>query len=340
MDAHERGKTMPHPTSVDARPTGYLPLTAALSALLTSGGMLHGAADAQVVVDNSLESAWTSTAEWTLEEDLRIGGPPGGYLTMVVAVAADSRDNIYILDYVTQEIHVFDPEGGFLRTLGGQGDGPGEFRDALGPAIAPGDTLWVADQRAPRYSIFGPDGTFLRTRTRRGASSGGARTERCTIARDGSYMEWLTRYPKEEKTGDMADIDLLHFHPIRVSRNAEEQDTLPHLEFTQQMADMPSLGMRRPVHFGPDLRLAWGCSGDLWFALSGEYRLYRRSLEGDTTLIATLDGVRAADIDEADRDEVRAMFQRRPNPALMGDYLFAGEDDAGTPYVTRLRIRR
>lgn len=401
---------MPHPTSAHLRPARYLPLTAALSALLTSGGVLSRPSAAQVLVENSLESAWTTTAEWTLEEDLRVSGPPGGYLSMVVAVAADSKDNIYILDYVTQEIHVFDPVGGFLRTLGGQGDGPGEFRDALGPAIAPGDTLWVADQRAPRYSIFGPDGTFLRTRTRRGASSGGARTERCTIARDGSYMEWLTRYPKEEKTGDMADIDLLHFHPIRVSRNAEEQDTLPHLEFTQQMADMPSLGMRRPVYFGPDLRRALGCNGDLWFALSGEYRLYRRTMEGDTTLIATLDGVRPADIDEADRDEVRAMFQRRPNPALMADYLrtlpekksvivnifvdgaghvfvipetsrvdpgtaidvfredgvyvgriavpdsvridpntvyatadyilFAGEDDAGTPYVTRLRIRR
>ena len=401
---------MPHPTSVDARPARYLPFTVALSALLTGGGMLHGAIDAQVVVENSLESAWTTTAAWTLEEDLRIGGPPGGYLTMVVAVAADSRDNIYILDYVTQEIHVFDSEGGFQRTLGGQGEGPGEFRDALGPAIAPGDTLWVADQRAPRYSIFGPDGTFLGTRIRRGASSGGARTERCTITPDGSYMEWLTRFPREERTDDMSDIDLVHSDPVRVSLHADEQDTLPHVEFTQQMADMPSLGMRRPVHFGPDLRLAWGCGGDLWFALSGEYRLYRRSLEGDTTVIATLDGVRAADIDEADRDEVRAMFQRRPNPALMGDYLrtlpekkpviinlfvdgaghvfvipetsrvdagkvidvfgedgvfvgrldvpdsvqlnpgvvyatadyllFAGEDDAGTPYVTRLRIQR
>ena len=410
MDAHERGKTMPHPTSVDARPKRYLPLAAALSALLTGGGVLHGTAAAQVLVENSLKSAWAATAEWTLEEDLRISGPPGGYLGMVVAVAADSRDNIYILEYVTQEIHVFDPEGEFLRTLGGQGDGPGEFRDALGPAIAPGDTLWVADQRAPRYSIFAPDGTFIGTRVRRGASSGGARTERCTIARDGGYTEWLTRYPKEEKTGDMADIDLLHFHPVRVSRNAEEQDTLPHLEFTQQMADMPSVGMRRPVYFGPNLRRALGCSGDLWFALSGEYRLHRRTLEGDTTLVATLDGVRAAAIGEADRDEIRAMFQRRPNPEMMADYLralperkpviinifvdgaghvfvvpetsrvdagtaidvfredgvflgrvavpdtvridpgtvyatadyilFAGEDDAGTPYVTRLRIRR
>ena len=102
---------MPHPTSVDARPKRYLPLAAALSALLTGGGVLHGTAAAQVLVENSLKSAWAATAEWTLEEDLRISGPPGGYLGMVVAVAADSRDNIYILEYVTQEIHVFDPEG-------------------------------------------------------------------------------------------------------------------------------------------------------------------------------------------------------------------------------------
>ena len=384
--------------------------TSASVAVLFAIAATPRAIAAQVVVENPLESAWTSTRQWTLEEDLRLWGPPWGYLSMVVAVAADSRDNIYILDHVTQEIHVFDPGGGFLRTLGGQGDGPGEFRDALGPAIAPGDTLWVADQRAPRYSIFGPDGTFLGTRIRRGAGSVGARTERCTITPDGSYMEWWTRFPKEERSGDMSDIDLLHSHPIRVSLHADEQDTLPHVEFTMQMADMPSLGMRRPVHFGPDLRLAWGCGGDLWFALSGEYRFYRRSLEGDTTLIATLDGVRAADIDEADREEVRAMFRRRPDPALMGDYLrtlpdkkpviinmfvdgaghvfvipetsrvdagtvidvfredgvfvgrldvpdsvrlnpgvvyatedyilFAGEDDAGTPYVTRLRIQR
>ena len=401
---------MPHPTSAHARLTRCPPLATALATLLATGVILREAAAAQVVVENSLESAWTTTTEWTLQEDLRISGPSGGYLGMVVAVAADSRDNIYILDYVTQEVHVFDPEGEFLRTVGGQGDGPGEFRDALGPAIAPGDTLWVADQRAPRYSIFGPDGTFIGTRVRRGPPSGGTRTERCTIARDGSYMEWWTRYPKEEKSGDMSDIDLLHYHPIRVFPDGEKQDTLPYLEFTQQMADMPSVGMRRPVYFGPDLRRVLGCNDNIWFALSGEYRLYGRSLEGDTTLIATLDGVTPADIDEADRDEVRAPFERRPNPAVMGDYLrtlpekkpvivnifvdgaghvfvipetsrvdagtaidvfrddgvfvgrmaipesvtidpntvyatedyllFAGEDDAGAPYVTRHRIRR
>lgn len=401
---------MSHPTSAQLRPTRCLPAGAALWTLLASGAVSHDTAAAQVVVENALESAWATTPAWTLAEDLRIWGPPGGYLAMIVAVAADSRDNIYILDYATQEIYLFDAGGGFLRTVGGQGDGPGEFRDALGPAIGPGDTLWVADQRAPRYSIFAPDGRFVGTRTRRGAPSGGMSTERCTMAPDGSYMDWWMRYPKEESSGDMSDIDLVHFHPVRVSPHGEKQDTLPHLEFTQQMADMPSQGGRRPVLFGPVLEFALGCDDDIWFAHSGDYRLYRRSLDGDTMLIATMDGVTPAAVDEADRDEVRAPFERRPNPAVMNDYLrtlpdkkpiivnlfvdgtghvfvipetsrvesgtaidvfrddgmfvgrvavpesvsidpntvyatadyilFAGEDDAGTPYVSRLRIHR
>ena len=211
----------------------------------------------------------------------------------------------------------------------------------------------------------------------------------------------------------MSDIDLFHLYPIRVSPHSGQQDTLPYLEFTQLMADMPSLGMRSPVRFGPRLEYALDCRGGIWFARGDEYRLYRRSLGGETTIVATLEGPRAADIDESDRNEVRASFERRPNPALMGDYLrtlpakkpiishvsadgaghvfvfpetsrieegtaidvfredgvfvgrlavpeevdprllakmavyatpdyflFAGEDDAGTPYVSRVRIRR
>ena len=398
--------------SPTAQPSRRLPLAHTLAAILIAAPT-PPIVGAQVLVENSLSSAWTTTAEWTLEEDLRIWGPPEGYLSLVSGLAADSRDNIYVLDYVTQEIYVFDSEGGFVRTLGGQGDGPGEFRNALGPAIGPGDTLWVGDQRAPRYSIFGPDGTFLGVRQRRGIASGSAGTERCTMTSDGDYLEWWTRFPKEERTGEMSDIDLLHLYPIRVSPHTEEQDTLPYLEFIQVMADMPSVGMRRPVRFGPRLEHAFDCKGGIWFARGDEYRLYRRSLEGDTTIVAILEGPRAADIDESDRDEVRAAFERRPNPAMMGDYLrtlpankpiishiaadgaghvfvfpetsrveegtaidvfredgvfvgrlavpeevkprllvktavyatadyflFAGEDEAGTPYVSRVRIRR
>ncbi|MCY4574558.1 MAG: 6-bladed beta-propeller [Gemmatimonadetes bacterium] len=381
-----------------------------ITAVVLATGAVPVNARAQVVVENTLGSSWTTTSEWTLEEDLRIWGPPGGYLGDVIALVADSRDNMYILDGTTQEIQVFDAEGGFLRTLGGQGQGPGEFREALGPAIAPGDTLWVADQGAPRYSIFGPDGTLIGTRVRR--ATWGLITERCTIAPDGSYMEWGVRYPNRERSDDPSDVDLVHYYPVRVSPDAEQLDTLPYLEFTLQLADLPSVGLRRPVRFGPRLKKALGCRDDVWFASSGEYRVYRRSLAGDTTVVLTLEGVRPAAVDEADRDEVRATFERYPElgAALMadhlralpedkpviaglfvdgaghvfavpeasgvnagtaidvfredgvflgrmavpeavridpgtayatGDYLlFAAEDEAGTPYVTRLRIRR
>ena len=387
----------------------HLPCAITAAALMATGAVPAGAR-AQVVVENTLASAWTTTAAWTLEEDLRIWGPPGGYLGDVDAIAADSRGNIYILDGTTQEIQVFDAEGAHLRTLGGRGQGPGEFREALGPAIAQGDTLWVADGQAPRYSNFAPDGTLIGTRIRR--MPAGMLTERCTIAPDGSYVEWWTRLPRVERSENMDNNDLRHYHPIRVSLGGEQQDTLPYLEFIRQLADLPSAGVRRPVWFGPTLQRALGCRDDVWFAPSSEYRVYRRTLAGDTTVVFTLEGVRPAAVDEDDRNEVRATFERYPelssglmrdhlralpehkpvidglfvdgeghvfvvpetsrvdpgtaidvfrrdgvflgrvpvpeavniNPGRVyatGDYfLFAGEDEAGTPYVTRLRIRR
>ena len=404
-DHRSRSPTLRRP--VGPHSVRYLPCAVTMGAFLAIGTAPVDAR-AQAAIENTLASAWTTTAEWTLQEDLRIWGPPDGYLGDVIAVAADSRNNIYILDGLTQEIQVFDAGGGFLRRLGGQGQGAGEFREALGPAIAPGDTLWVADQGAPRYSIFGPDGTLIGTRVR--SATWGLITERCTIAPDGSYMEWGVRYPNRDRSDDPSDVDLVHYYPVRVSPDAERLDTLPHLAFVLQLADLPSVGLRRPAWFGPRLKTALGCRDDVWFASSGEYRVYRRSLAGDTTVVFTLTGVRPAPVDEADRDELRATFERYAAPALMrdhlralpenkpviaglfvdgaghvfvipetsrvdagtvidafredgvflgrvavpeavridatkayatGDYfLFAGEDEVGTPYVTRLRIRR
>lgn len=359
------------------------------------------------VAESTLESSWRSTGEWTLEEDLRLTGPPGGYFGIVGGLATDSRDNIFVLDGRAQQILVFDFEGAHVRTVGGKGEGPGEFQMATALAVGPGDSLWVTDPMTRRYSVFGPDGELARVVTRR--INGEANGERCSLTADGSYMEWATRYSNEEKTGDLSDIDLLHFHPVRVSTGGDRQDTLPRLEFTAEMADMPSMGMRRPVWIAPALRRTFDCRGGLWFAHSGEYRLYKRTLDGDTTVVTSLIDATPADVDEADRDEIRSVFESRPDvladqlralpdkkpiiEAILVDggghvyvipetarvepggaidlfredgafqgrmavpetvtltydwaahatpeyLLFAGADDAGTPYVTRLRIRR
>ena len=313
------------------QPTRFLRPASTLATLVASAAISADACGAQVLVENSLSSAWTTTTEWKLEEDLRIWGPPEGYLSLVVGLAADSRDNIYILDYVTQEIYVFDFEGDFLRTLGGQGDGPGEFRDALGPAIGPGDTLWVADRRAARFSVFSPDGgTFLGAQ-RRGIAGGGPGTERCTLTSDSKYLEWWTRFPKEERTGSMSDIDLLHFYPMRASTHAEKQDTLPYLEFTQQMGDyLRSLPAKKPIisHISLD-----GAGHVFVFPETS------RVEEGTAIDVFREDGVFVGRL--AVPGEVNLTVLTKSKVYAAPDYfLFAGEDDAGTPYVSRVRIRR
>jgi hypothetical protein len=88
-----------------------------------------------VRVTNSGDPAWTDDNGWTLVEDLRLGSLDGTGPTLFAQIAAilpDDAGNIYILDYPTQEIRVFNASGDHLRTIGGEGQGPGELRGARG----------------------------------------------------------------------------------------------------------------------------------------------------------------------------------------------------------------
>jgi hypothetical protein len=65
-------------------------------------------------------------------------------LGRIVDVAVDSQDNIYALDASVEAIHRFSPEGRYLGSFGGHGEGPGEF-DAPGCfAIGMDDRVYVA----------------------------------------------------------------------------------------------------------------------------------------------------------------------------------------------------
>lgn len=52
------------------------------------------------------------------------------FFGMPMQILADDEGNIYVLDAQVSEIIVFSPEGEHLRTIGGEGEGPGEFRGA------------------------------------------------------------------------------------------------------------------------------------------------------------------------------------------------------------------
>ena len=63
--------------------------------------------------------------------------------------------------YGADDIFVFGLGGVPLRTVGGAGSGPGEFKALRGGVAANGD-LYVADFYNHRVQCLRPDGTFVR----------------------------------------------------------------------------------------------------------------------------------------------------------------------------------
>lgn len=105
-----------------------------------------------------------SQQHWHLIEDLRIGGAEDGPTSFndVRDIAVDAKGQIFILDFKTQEIRLFDPTGKFVRLVGRTGAGPGEFNEPNGIVLAPDGTLWVNDYNNARFDIFKGDGSFAR----------------------------------------------------------------------------------------------------------------------------------------------------------------------------------
>lgn len=87
-------------------------------------------------------------------------GPEAYALAQVAGAVQLSDGRIVIANGATNELRFYDEEGGFLRSVGRSGDGPGEFRNLDYLDVLPGDTMIVYDQRLRRTSVFDADGAF------------------------------------------------------------------------------------------------------------------------------------------------------------------------------------
>ncbi len=92
---------------------------------------------------------------------MRLGEYGSGVdLTIVTDLVVDQDKNVYLAQPMESVVKVFDAGGRPLYTLGGRGEGPGEFQNPIRLGWL-ADTLWVFDQRLARTSLFGTDGEFL-----------------------------------------------------------------------------------------------------------------------------------------------------------------------------------
>ncbi len=86
---------------------------------------------------------------WQFERVFTIGGadegPESFFTVSSRLVEADAAGNLFILDPQNSRIVVFNPDGQFLRSMGGSGGGPGEFQSPGSFAVSPDGAVAVFD---------------------------------------------------------------------------------------------------------------------------------------------------------------------------------------------------
>jgi hypothetical protein len=102
--------------------------------------------DGKLVVHNPA-AAIDAPMTIALDEVFRLGGWDGGedeFFGVISAIVEDEQKNLYVLDAQLHEVKVYDAAGAYLRTIGREGEGPGEFRGGAGLFWLPNGDLGVA----------------------------------------------------------------------------------------------------------------------------------------------------------------------------------------------------
>jgi len=88
--------------------------------------------------------------------------PEDVFFESPVDICFDNKNNIYVCDYEANNIKVLDPSGKFTKTIGRQGQGPGEFEWPFHVAICK-DRLVVLELSNRRISVLNPEGEFIKS---------------------------------------------------------------------------------------------------------------------------------------------------------------------------------
>jgi hypothetical protein len=163
-----------------------IPVSCPLLAMLTLGCAIGESTatrftatdSAGVELQVSTASQWEEGAGWRLaaEPTLQIGaldGAPEYLFDRISDVRPLNDGGILAVNGGTAEIRIYDASGAHVRTMGRQGEGPGEFQ-GIASVVAQGDSLLVFDNWLRRISIFGNDGKLRGTITLTGEGGGRA----------------------------------------------------------------------------------------------------------------------------------------------------------------------
>ncbi|UCD23064.1 MAG: hypothetical protein JSW51_08325 [Gemmatimonadota bacterium] len=163
-----------------------------------------------IEIVESWQPQWQAGDGWHLSADpiLQIGtadGPQELQFHQIegAIVLADGR--VVVANAGSGEIRFFGESGGFLSSVGGLGDAPGEYRQITGIGTGPADSLWVFDYGLRRFTVLTAAGEAVRT-----VSVGGTLSSAGAVGRlsDGSFVvkeSWSSHLHGGERQGLVRD---------------------------------------------------------------------------------------------------------------------------------------
>lgn len=164
--------------------------------------------------------------QWVLADsaELSIGvaqGDPEQEFGSVSAGAFGPR-GVYLLDGGNHEVRVFDRTGAHVMTLGGEGEGPGEFQYPTHLVVGLDSSVFVWDRSLHRLTTFGHDGSTKGMAT---VQQGFLNPRLSGVQPDGSFFLNDFRYPENPGTGGVGTVTLTVYSP-----SGDLVDTLEILE--------------------------------------------------------------------------------------------------------------
>lgn len=325
-------------------------LTLISAILLSSCAGESGAADALQVEFDTVRGIPLAMNRgvppvWPLDTLLSLGGrfatEEVEQFGRVRSVVADEDRNLVVLDELRDEVLVFSPVGEYLRTIGRQGPGPGEYQDPNYLGLL-GDTLVVSDGTGLRADLFELDGRWI----------GEWRNIRNPwgIIQTGLNQIWLGTYEWDGSS-----------EPVRVYQGRGldgSVDTIPSLpDPSRALMEPRNVVICRSsawldgfsVPFGPGITRTPTPSGEILESDPVGYRMVFTSPQGDTTRIVEYQtpDIQVSDSDWEEQEEEWRRFRaerqggtcdghltRPARKRLVGDVLF---DDIGRIWVRRIQ---
>lgn len=251
-----------------------------------------------------------------------VAGGPEYQWTRPVAAARLSDGGFAVLEQAPAEVRVFDPAGQFLRRLGTDGDGPGEFRSPVGLGVLAGDTLLVWDRGTQRLSWFSIEGTLEHEVTLR--QPGGIRTVRRVALSPGGGALVLGATTAVEDLGNQGRIREI-WEVVPVGRRGVVGRSLGAMPGTERAIQIRRSGTGEVVSVSVQGRWWWG-EGFAWASERGTWTADQLSFEA-----------RHFDLERGLDQIVRVMAVDRPFTSSLIDSLHRVElDRAADPELREL----